>query len=213
MSTLKSRFLAKTRLAPNGCLEWTACKNADGYGQIGVVGGKRKSAHHVSWYLSRGVWPTQSVLHTCDNPACVNPRHLYEGDAKQNQADCIARGRKPRGERCSSARLTQAQVDEIRRLQQTRMTLAEIAAKFGVSVTYVNAIARRRVWDDGVLPPLKPWACEMIDVDGVRVPLKDVAEKAGIALETVRARIARGLSGKDLIAGKHRAKRKPYTRR
>ena len=209
--SLRNRFFKNLRPASNGCIEWVAHRNRDGYGRLGIDK-KLKLAHHVSWFLKYGVWPKQ-LNHHCDNPACVRPSHLYEGNAKQNQADCIARKRKPRGEACTFSKLTQAQVDDIRRLHTTRMSLEEIAEQFGVTPIYVNAIAHRRVWDDGERPTRKPWSCTQIDIDGHLLSIQEVALMTGLTGAAIRARMNRGLTGQDLVAGKHRAKRKSYTPR
>lgn len=73
-----------------GCWEWVGCKYHHGYGQYG-----REYAHRVMWEWKHGEPPAMGllVLHSCDNPSCVNPDHLYLGDQKKNMSDCAARGR------------------------------------------------------------------------------------------------------------------------
>lgn len=75
------------------CWIWTSAKFWNGYGGI-RKNGKRIQAHRASWILFNGEIPDGSlVLHRCDNPACVNPDHLYLGDQKQNAKDRDSRGR------------------------------------------------------------------------------------------------------------------------
>ena len=77
------------------CWRWTGAKTPKGYGQIKLAG-RREGAHRVAWYLAHGEWPgVQMVCHACDNPLCVNPDHLFLGDAKANAADKVAKGRCP----------------------------------------------------------------------------------------------------------------------
>lgn len=79
------------------CWVWTGTRTRDGYGKIGYrVDGRYLSlrAHRVSWALHRGPVPKgRSVLHHCDNPACVRPEHLYLGSQADNMRDLRVRGR------------------------------------------------------------------------------------------------------------------------
>jgi hypothetical protein len=73
---------------PDECWEWQACIDDKGYGRISV-GGKAKLSHRVAWSLHHGREPDLNVLHTCDNPACCNPGHLYEGTYVDNGQDMV----------------------------------------------------------------------------------------------------------------------------
>ena len=88
------RFWSKVKKgSPNECWEWTAAKNNKGYGKFKFEGKMRK-AHRISWQLHYG--PVQNelhVLHTCDNPSCVNPNHLWLGSNSDNHKDMTDKDR------------------------------------------------------------------------------------------------------------------------
>lgn len=86
----------------SGCILWRGSLTTKGYGQLGVNDEtyprfrmRMKGAHRVAWELYRGPIPNGAwICHRCDNPPCVNPDHLFLGDAKANGADRRAKGRK-----------------------------------------------------------------------------------------------------------------------
>jgi len=75
------------------CWIWTGGHNESGYGMFRTKSGKHERAHRYQWYISHGKAPSLHVLHKCDNPPCVRPDHLLEGNDLDNVTDCISKGR------------------------------------------------------------------------------------------------------------------------
>jgi hypothetical protein len=87
------------------------------------------------------------VCHTCDNPGCVNPWHLFLGTDKDNALDKIQKGRQPRGEDSPRSKLTEDQVREILSLKTNERGLAtRVANTFGVSRRTVGFIWSGATW-------------------------------------------------------------------
>jgi hypothetical protein len=79
---------------PDGCWLWTGRPNGRfGYGRFWIKQ-SRYLTHRVSWTINNGPIPDgMLVLHSCDNPPCVNPAHLFLGTHLTNRRDCIEKGR------------------------------------------------------------------------------------------------------------------------
>ena len=148
---LKERLRRKTNVrGPDDCWEWTGAKGPFGHGQI-YSGGTRASgarllqAHRVAWELDRGRQVPEGLVicHHCDNPACVNPAHLFLGTKADNTADMLKKKRHRRGEDLPQAKLTWVEVQQIRRSSGTQ---AEVAERFAISQSHVSNIRAGRVW-------------------------------------------------------------------
>ena len=89
---LAERLAARLVRTDSGCLEWTGA-TLKGYGQIGD-GGKILYTHRVAYELAYGPLPDgMNACHTCDNPPCCEPEHLFAGTTLDNTLDMIAKGR------------------------------------------------------------------------------------------------------------------------
>jgi hypothetical protein len=107
--------------------------------------------------LAHGDQPSgMLVCHTCDNPPCCNPRHLFLGTKADNSADMRRKGRsavgpkngthtqphrRARGERAGGAKYSNGLVAEIRALGATH-TRSELSRRFGISIAQVSLIVR-----------------------------------------------------------------------
>lgn len=84
------RFLKKIKISKNGCWDWQAQKDKDGYGRF-----QSGSAHRWSYKHYKGDPTGLFVCHSCDNPGCVNPDHLWLGTHQDNMKDMVKKN-KPR---------------------------------------------------------------------------------------------------------------------
>lgn len=130
------------------CIEWQGNCDAEGYGKFTIF--KRTyRAHRIAYFLYYGIDPGEDhlVLHQCDNPACVNPRHLFLGNQKKNIGDMDAKGRRGnmsrRGEKSGRSILTEKDVLKIR---QSNKSLQHLATIYGVSRSCVHHAKQGRNW-------------------------------------------------------------------
>ena len=127
----------------SGCWLWEDCVDKDGYGRLDYHG-RRYRAHRLSYILHRGAIPAgMYVLHKCDTPGCVNPDHLFIGNAGANASDNVRKGRHPCGKNHYRAKLTEADVMAIR--LDTRPH-AVIAKAYEIMPSSIRAIKRRLHW-------------------------------------------------------------------
>ena len=133
------------------CWNWIARKNKQGYGQFRWKG-KVELAHRVSMMIHNGlIEDGKQVLHRCDNPSCVNPKHLFLGTNADNVKDKMKKGRHRcgpiRGEDRSDSKLNNLLIYEIRKdLEEGILSQIKIAKKFEVSPMTISFIKHRKLW-------------------------------------------------------------------
>jgi len=151
---LKKSF-EKNVIRKEGCWDWKGSIAKGGYPvmtcrkQIGPDRG-----HRASWVIHKGAIPEgMYVCHTCDNPICTNPEHLWIGTHKENNDDKVRKCRQSklpppykRGSENGSAKLSDYQVKEIKKLIEKGLTSRDIGKQYGVSKTTILRIKRGENW-------------------------------------------------------------------
>lgn len=150
--SMEERFWKNTdKRGPDDCWEWQSTRIRGTYGMLYTGSGKKQVlAHRFSWELATGRPPGAGkvIHHSCNNKGCVNPSHLVEGTQRDNVIAAHADGltRPARGSRHPHAKLTEDAVREIRAARAAGIPLAQLAARFGVSVRVVYEAAVGITW-------------------------------------------------------------------
>ena len=149
------RFWQKVNINEvDSCWIWIAARNRQGYGEF-FVNGKLMRAHRVSWMIMRGNIPSGLFCcHHCDNPPCVNPKHLFLGTQNDNMVDAIKKERNNlsgiigrKGEKNRQAKLTERDVLLIRDLYKNAdYTKYKLSNIFSVSTQQIHWIVTNRRW-------------------------------------------------------------------
>lgn len=134
------------------CWEWQGARNKIRpqltYGWF-RLGNRMRLAHCVSWIINCGDIPKElHVLHKCDNPPCVNPRHLWLGTQQENVKDMFSKGRKNhKGENHPQSKLKEKQVEKIKTMYRAgNHSYTELACIFQMSKGAINHILNSRSW-------------------------------------------------------------------
>lgn len=131
----------------NGCWFWTGPSHQKGYGTFSLFG-RLVRAHRFAYEAFVGSIPDgMLVCHKCDNPPCVRPDHLFVGTHIDNRNDMLRKGRAPRPEELASrAKLTNAQVIELRALSASGVRNCDLARRFELDSSTVSEIVRGLLW-------------------------------------------------------------------
>ena len=133
------RWIDKSNI--EGCWEWVAGKSKQGYGRL-TFKHNYIYAHRAMWECANGEIPEGlDVLHSCANPSCVNPNHLFLGTHQDNMKDRNSKAR------FGTAKLSVEDVKEIRRLFRVgEKTVAQLSERFDINKKAVYNIVNQRSW-------------------------------------------------------------------
>ena len=138
------RFKTKYKINPNtDCWEWISYTDKDGYGLFDrKVNGiwKKFRAPRVAYEFAYGRFNTKlQVLHQCDNPCCVNPKHLFIGTRSDNMKDMHQKNR-------GRHKYSKLQILNIRKLSFTGISNINLSKKYKCSAGLISAIITKRAY-------------------------------------------------------------------
>lgn len=141
------RFWARVKKQEDGCWIWLGSKSDKGYGGFPYEDSHNARAHVVAYKLNKGpIGQGLQVLHTCDNPSCVNPDHLYTGTHQGNMDDMVRRHRSCTGEKNGGGgKLT---LEEVTSIKHDVRSGPEIAREYNISRTLVSLIKCGKNWKE-----------------------------------------------------------------
>lgn len=203
------RILEKFIIDPvSGCWNWIGAKHDSGYGRI-QIRPRLWPVHRFIYESCHGVELNRKIFvcHSCDNPACINPNHLFAGDALANNRDSVLKGRNSHGEKSKEALISSATAISIAKKEGK---YSDVAAEYGVSMSVVIQIKQGKRWKQTVPTELrkqsKPGYFRKLSPDAVR-SIKSSPERTAILAnqfgvsQTMIRRIKRGASYADI--GEH----------
>lgn len=140
-------ILKHSHIVQSGCREWINPRiGRDGkktYAQI-YLHGRTWLAHRCSWAIANGSDPgAMLVMHECDNPPCVLPKHLFTGTSQDNAMDAVIKGRH------GGIVLTYAMLDTARRLRLDGAPYNGIAEQLGVNTVTIWKALTGKTWNHG----------------------------------------------------------------
>jgi len=143
----EKRFWSKVSKG-HSCWDWEAARNSKGYGRF-WLNGKTVNAHRLAYCLYHGLELVdirgECICHSCDNPSCCNPEHLWLGTDADNIWDRDNKGRGNKGKKNGRAKLDEEDVVSMRRRYPTE-TLRKLANEFEISKSGVWSVISHRTW-------------------------------------------------------------------
>ncbi len=143
------KFNKKTVKGQNedDCWGWLGAKGSNGY-SIFKIKYERFRAGRVSYFLENGIDPKEfDVCHTCDNPICCNPGHLFLGTRTENMQDAANKNRTTKGSKNKRAKLTEKDIPIIIDLHKNKkINQYKLAKMYGVNQPTINRVVNRVLW-------------------------------------------------------------------
>ena len=141
-----SQYCERILVDANGCWMWAGPRSVHGRAILNI-NGRSKYAYRVVWEELKGPIPDGlQCCHKCDEPACVNPEHIFLGTAKDNMRDCAAKGRirggSPKGDANRMTKFADALIAQMRSELAHGARQIDLVRAYGISRSHANRIAR-----------------------------------------------------------------------
>lgn len=145
---IEDRFWSKVNIGdPDECWEWQAARTRLGYGAFSVRHATARPAHIIAYELICGeITNGLEVCHTCDNPPCCNPNHLFLGTHKENMEDMANKGRSVSGIKSHLSRHSEDSIIKVRELFDSGIGITDISRQTGIPVVTVWNVSHRKTW-------------------------------------------------------------------
>ena len=130
---------------PDECWEWLGWRSPQGYGRFNLGGRQITASRAAAILAGMDVRDGLDVCHTCDNPPCVNPAHLYVGTRSRNLQDMADRGRHPKrglSEKDWSAKYSDVAVEDWKTSHARGESFKSIARRYGAHPTTISRTIR-----------------------------------------------------------------------
>jgi len=146
------RFLSKVKVSENGCWNWIAGVTEDGYGHF-WLNGKTVRSHRLAYRMWVGnILDNKIICHHCDNPACVNPKHMFMGTTQDNVTDRETKHRGNHtppiliGSKHPKSKFIESDIVKIRELRKSGLECSKIALIYGVVRQTIHRICTNNGW-------------------------------------------------------------------
>lgn len=148
-----AELIENSRPGPNGCIEWTGGVSGVGYGFI-MRNNKQYKTHRLMLHFTQGfdLASPLCVLHHCDNPPCINPKHLFIGTPGDNSRDMVAKRRHVFGADINRAVLNDKSVLAMFYMRAAGLNNVQIARCFGIQTSAAGKVLNRQTWRHVSIP-------------------------------------------------------------
>ena len=149
---LRWNVIASQYTENDECWEWRGVRSRGGYGMVSInsrIYPVHRLALALTGYKVGDVFEGSEVAHTCDNPACCNPAHLFEATHQENHLDAVSKGRykgHPGGR--GHQALTRETAEELRRFRENGYTIQQLAVLYNIGEGHVIRVLSNRVWKE-----------------------------------------------------------------